>query len=71
MVDPKVPSAMKNLDTCFYPEVLKMVAEAKSGNKLVPIPESSTIALRLCMELVEPKTFQEALSHPDLKQYMK
>ncbi len=66
MVDPKVPRAMKNLEASFNPEALKMVAEAKSGNKLVPIPESSTIALRLCMELVEPKTFQEAWNHPDI-----
>ncbi len=48
-----------------------MVAGAKSGNELLPTPESSTIALSVCMELGEPRTFQEAWNHPDPEQCMK
>ncbi len=48
-----------------------MVAEAKSGIELLPITESSAISLSVCMELVEPRIFQEAWNHPDLKQCMK
>ncbi len=55
---------MKNLDASFN---LEMVTEAKSGNELLPMPESSTIALSMCMEFVEPWTFLEAWNHPDLK----
>ncbi len=62
---------MKNLEASFNHEALKMVAEAKSWNELLPIPESSAIALIVSMELVEPRTFKEAWNHPDLKQRMK
>ncbi len=47
-----------------------MVAKAKSGNELLPILESSTIELSECMEMIEPRTFQEAWNHPDIKQHM-
>ncbi len=37
--------AMMNLEASFNPKALKMFAEAKIGNELLLIPESSEIAL--------------------------
>ncbi len=62
---------MENLEASFDPEALKIVTEAISGNEFLTIPESSAIALSVCMELVEPKTFQEDWNHTDLKQCLK
>ncbi len=70
-VNPKVLRAMQNLEASFKPDALKMVAEAKGGNELLPISESSAIALSVCMELAEPRTFQEAWNHPDPERCMK
>ncbi len=70
-VNPKVQRAMKNLKPSFNPEAVKILAKAKGGNKLLPISESSAIALSVCMELSEPRTFQEAWNHPDPEQCMK
>ncbi len=49
---------------------MKILAEAKGGNYLLPVSES-TIALCVCMELAEPRTFHEAWNHPDPEQCMK
>ncbi len=54
-VNPKVLMAMKNLEAYFNPDAFKMVAQAKVGNELLPISESSTVALSVCMELAEPR----------------
>ncbi len=62
---------MKNLEASFNPEFLNMVAEAKRGNELLPIPESSASALSVCIEFAKPRTFQEAWNHPDLKHFIK
>ncbi len=42
---------MKNLEASFNPDALKMVAEAKSENELLPLPESSTIAVSVRFEV--------------------
>ncbi len=57
IVNPKVLRAMKNLEASFNPEAVKMLAEANGGNDLLPISESSAIALSVGMELVVPRTF--------------
>ncbi len=69
-INPKVLRAMKNLEVYFNAEASKIVAEAKWGNELLPTPESSAVTLSVSMKLVEPRTFQEAWNHPDLKQCM-
>ncbi len=70
-INAKALRTMKNPEASFDPEAFEMVTEAQSGNELLPIPESSAIALSVCMELIEPRIFQEAWNHTDLKQYMK
>ncbi len=49
----------------------KFLSLPKCGNEFFPIPESSAIVISVGMELVEPRTFQEAWNHPGLKQCMK
>ncbi len=61
---------MKNLEVSFNCDASKIVPKAKSANKLLPMQESNAIALSVCTELVEPRTFQEGWNHPDLKQCM-
>ena len=56
---------MKQLRASFNPDTSRMVEEAKGGKELLPIAMSSTIALNVHMDLVEPRTFQEAWNHPD------
>ena len=70
-VNQKVLRAMKQLEASFNPDASRMVEEAKGGNELLPMAESSAIALNAHMELVEPRTFQEAWNHPDPEQYRK
>ncbi len=42
-----------------------------NGNQLLTMSESSAMTLRVCMQLAKPIIFQEAWSHPNLKQYLK
>ena len=51
---------MKQLKVPFTPDASRMFEEANGGNELLTMAESSMIALNAHMELVEPRTFQEA-----------
>ena len=54
MYSPGILRAMKQLEASFNPEASRMVKEAKGGNELLPMVESSAIALNANIELVEP-----------------
>ncbi len=62
---------MKNLEAFVNTESSRMVAEAKRGNGLLTMSESSVIALSVIMELVEPRTFQLAWNHHNPEKCMK
>ena len=64
-VNQKVLKAMKQLEASFNSGASRMVEEEKGGNELLPMAESSLIALNAHMKLVEPRTFQEAGNYPD------
>ncbi len=70
-INPKVLRTIRNLETSFNPEASRMVVEAKRGNELLPMSESSAITLSVVMELVEPRTVQEAWNHPNPEKCMK
>ena len=59
------------MEASFNPDASRMVEEAKGGNELLPMAESSANALNAYMELVEPRTFQEAWNHLNLEQCRK
>ncbi len=59
-INTKVIKAIKNLEAFYHPKASKMVAEAKSGNELLPMSKSSAMALSVVMELVKSRTFQQA-----------
>ncbi len=65
IVNPNVVRAMNNLEASFNLEALKVVAEAKSENKSLPMTESNTMEFIVVTELVEPNAFQEAWNLPN------
>ncbi len=66
----RVNPKMNNLEASFNPEASKIVVEAKSGNVSFPMSESSAMTLSVIIELVEPRTFQEAWNHTHAEECM-